>query len=112
MEELPLFISECQKYHDMVHFASKRDQREGVCEHLCTGDPGHRCAIAAPTRKNPGACTDVAIGAYRPLEVGRRIFLAASDHEGIARKFVDIVKGIAGRAIETRRDVLAWLFSK
>ena len=52
----------------MVRFASKRDKREGVCEHLCAGDPGHGGAVATTTGKDPGPSAGVAVGAKRPLE--------------------------------------------
>jgi hypothetical protein len=67
----------------MVRFASKRDKREGVCEHLCAGDPGHGGAVATTTGKDPGPSAGVAVGAKRPLEKGWRTFLPTPDHEGI-----------------------------
>jgi len=102
----------CWKYHNMVRFASKRDKREGVCEHLCAGDPGPGGAVATTTRKDPSPSAGVAVGAKRPLEKGWRTFLPTPDHEGILLEFIHVVEGIASRAIETRLDILAGLFSK
>jgi hypothetical protein len=77
----------------MVRFASKRDKREGVCEHLCAGDPGHGGAVATTTGKDPGPSAGVAVGAKRPLEKGWRTFLPTPDHEGILLEFIKILSG-------------------
>ncbi len=96
---------------ESCYFASTRDKRQGVGEGLRTCDPGHGCGIAT-TRKDPSASAGVAVEAKRPLVIRWRTFLPSPDREGIPLEFIDIVEGIAGRAIETRFDVQTRLFSK